>query len=120
MAFERFDAWVRSVGEDPDPRFTLANERTFLSWMTTCLGMLGVGLAIGSLAPEEAGGLRVVAGLWILLAAVLSVRSVVRWFRLERAMRRSEALPLSGSIPVVALALGVLSLASGFSVLALR
>lgn len=115
-----FDAWVRSVGDDPDPRFTLANERTFLSWMTTCLGMLGVGLAVGSLVPQQSAVLQLVAALWIVLAAVLSVRAVVRWFRLERAMRRNEALPLSSSIPVVAIALGVLAVVSGLALAAAR
>jgi uncharacterized membrane protein YidH (DUF202 family) len=60
----------------------------------------------------------VVAALWILLSAVLAVRAFVRWFRLERAMRLGEGLPVSASIPVVALVLGALSLATGFAVLA--
>ncbi len=116
----RFDAWVRSAGTDPDPRFTLANERTFLSWMTTSLGLLGIGLAVGSLAPPDATWVRVVAGLWIGLSSVLAVRAVVRWFRLERAMRLGHALPLSTSIPVVALAIGLLALVSGIALGASR
>lgn len=28
------------VGEEPDPRFTLANERTFLAWTRTALALL--------------------------------------------------------------------------------
>jgi putative membrane protein len=87
----RFDEWVRAVGTDPDPRFTLANERTFLSWMTTALG---------------------------LLAAFVAVRALARWFRLERAMRIGQALPLSSSIPFLAAVLAVLSLVSGVVVLA--
>jgi putative membrane protein len=114
----RFDAWVRSVGEDPDPRFTLANERTFLSWMTTSLGLLGIGLAAGTILDRDSAAMTVVAALWILLSAVLAVRAFVRWFRLERAMRLGEGLPVSASIPVVALVLGALSLATGFAVLA--
>lgn len=113
----RFDAWVRSVGEDPDPRFTLANERTFLAWTTTSLGLLGVGLAVGTLIPQESTALTVLAALWILMAALTAVRALYRWFRLERAMRSGEALPLSGSIPAVALALAVLAMASGAAVL---
>ncbi|MBM4509720.1 DUF202 domain-containing protein, partial [Rhodococcus hoagii] len=27
-------------GEDPDPRFTLANERTYLAWVRTGLGLI--------------------------------------------------------------------------------
>lgn len=114
----RFDAWVRSVGEDPDPRFTLANERTFLSWITTSLGMLGVGLAVGTILDHDSTVITVLAVAWILMAAVLAVRAVLRWFRLERAMRHHEGLPLSSSIPLVALALGMLSLLTGLAVLA--
>ncbi len=111
----RFDDFVKRVGEDPDPRFTLANERTFLAWVTTSLGMLGMGLAIGTLRPGHEATARVIASLWIVLAAALTLRALVRWFRLERAMRSNESLPLSASIPVVALSLGVLALASGLA-----
>jgi uncharacterized membrane protein YidH (DUF202 family) len=52
------------------------------------------------------------------MAAFTVVRALYRWFRLERAMRAGEALPLSGSIPFVALSLAGLALASGAAVLA--
>jgi putative membrane protein len=113
----RFDAWVRSIGDDPDPRFTLANERTFLSWVTTSLGLLGVGLAVGTIIPGEHFSINVVAMLWILLSAILSIRAMMRWFRLERAMRRGEGLPLSRSIPAVGISLAVLAVATGVLVI---
>jgi len=105
------------VGTDPDPRFTLANERTFLAWVTTSLGLLGVGLAVGTIIPGEHFSINVLAMLWILLAAVLSIRAVIRWFKLERAMRLNEALPLSSSIPVVGVSLALLAAATGITVL---
>jgi putative membrane protein len=113
----RFDEWVRAVGTDPDPRFTLANERTFLSWMTTALGLLGVGLAVGTILDAKSAGTRGLAALWILMAALVAVRALLRWIRLEQAMRVGEGLPLSTSIPIVAVALAVLSLVSGVVVL---
>ena len=112
----RFDAWVRSVGDDPDPRFTLANERTFLSWVTTSLGLLGIGLAVGTIIPGERFAINLLAILWILMAAVLSWRALVRWFRMERAIRLNQGLPLSTSIPVVAVSLAVLAVATGIAV----
>ena len=112
----RFDEWVRSVGDDPDPRFTLANERTFLSWVTTSLGLLGIGLAVGTIIPGEHAAINVLAILWILMAAVLSIRALVRWFRMERAIRLNQGLPLSTSIPVVAVALALLAVATGLTV----
>jgi inner membrane protein YidH len=112
----RFDAWVRSVGEDPDPRFTLANERTFLAWVTTSLGLLGIGLAVGTIIPGEHFSIDLLAVAWIVLAATLAIRALIRWFRMERAMRSNHGLPLSTSIPVVAAAVAVLSIATGLTV----
>ncbi|MGB7981452.1 MAG: DUF202 domain-containing protein [Candidatus Nanopelagicales bacterium] len=112
----RFDTWVRSVGQDPDPRFTLANERTFLSWVTTALGLLGLGLAVGTLIPGEHFSLSVLGSLWVLLAVVITLRAMLRWFRLERAMRQQRGLPLSRSIPVLAVSLVLLSVATGLFV----
>ena len=34
-----------NVGTDPDPRFTFANERTFLAWNRTALALIAGGLA---------------------------------------------------------------------------
>jgi putative membrane protein len=112
----RFDAWVRAVGDDPDPRFTLANERTFLSWVTTSLGLLGIGLAVGTIIPGEHFSINLLAILWILMAAILSIRALIRWFRMERAMRLGHGLPLSTSIPVVAISLALLAVATGVAV----
>lgn len=113
-----FDRWIRATGTEPDPRFTLANERTFLSWMTMALGMLGMGLAVDTILPSSSRSVTIVAGLWIVLGAVLALRAFYRWVRLERAMRNDQPLPLSRSIPVVALSVAVLSLLSGGLVLA--
>ncbi len=110
----RFDAWVRAVGTDPDPRFTLANERTFLAWATTSLGTLGIGLAVGTVIPGEPVPLKVIAALWILLSIVIALRALVRWFIVERAMRLGQGLPLSRSILWVAVAMGALSVASAY------
>ena len=111
-----FDHWVRSVGDEPDPRFTLANERTFLAWMTTSLGLLGVGLAVGTLIPGDIAALQAIGALWVLLSVLVAVRALLRWFVVERAMRQGLPLPLSRSIPVVALGLGVLAVATALAV----
>ena len=112
-----FDEWMRSVGEDPDPRFTLANERTFLAWVTASLGFIGIGLALGTLLPERHTWTAGLSALWIVLAVVIIVRAVLRWFRMERAMRLSHSLPLSSSILLVAISVALLGVASGIAVL---
>lgn len=32
--------WIYREGTEPDPRFTLANERTFLAWIRTALALV--------------------------------------------------------------------------------
>ena len=41
--------WVYDEGTDPDPRFTLANERTFLAWIRTSIAFMAAGVAIDAL-----------------------------------------------------------------------
>lgn len=43
---------LRSVGSDPDYRFTLANERTFLAWIRTALAPVAGAVALAGLAPD--------------------------------------------------------------------
>src|SRR6478609_7961011 len=45
----RFPRSVFEHGEDPDPRFSLANERTFLAWIRTGLAFVAAGLAVEAL-----------------------------------------------------------------------
>ncbi|MDN5573250.1 MAG: DUF202 domain-containing protein [Micrococcales bacterium] len=109
-----FTARLLGGGVEPDPRFTLANERTFLAWIRTALGLLAGGIALeafaGDLIPQT---VRVVlaAGL-IALSMVVAISASVRWLRVERAMRRRAPLPLAIMAPVLslgaALAAGVL------------
>ena len=43
---------LKSVGTDPDYRFSLANERTFLAWLRTGLGLLAGAIALASLVHD--------------------------------------------------------------------
>lgn len=108
------------VGEDPDYRFSLANERTFLAWIRTSLGLLAGGVGVVQLVPRfSIPGGRTVLGLILLtLALLISASSYARWERNERAMRMSRPLPRS-SVPRV-LALGLSLVAVGAVVLVVR
>lgn len=91
-------------GEEPDPRFTLANERTFLAWIRTSLALLAGGIAIEAftaglfLEPVRKG----LAVLLLLLGMLLSAGSAVRWLRVERSMRNNAPLPLPLVVPLLA------------------
>ena len=88
---------LRDVGEDPDPRFTFANERTFLAWNRTALALIGGGLAAGQLLEFDSEWVRLLVSLPpILLGGVLALTSYRRWEANERAMRLREPLPVIG------------------------
>ncbi len=84
----------RSEGSEPDYRFTMANERTFLAWIRTALALAAGGLAAVSLLDEFAGGEALGVGL-LVLSFVMAATSYRRWALNERSMRLDEPLPPS-------------------------
>lgn len=104
---------LQQVGEDPDPRFTLANERTFLAWVRTSLALLAAGLAVGELLRSRPEAQRLALGIpLVLLAAVLAFTSFGRWERTERALRLRTTLPYPAISRVVAVGVAVISVAA--------
>ncbi|WP_342318674.1 YidH family protein [Corynebacterium mayonis] len=99
----RFTRAVFPDGQEPDPRFTLANERTFLAWTRTSLAFLAGGIALEALAvPGIKPELRTAAAaLVVLLSMAISVGSAVRWVRVERAMRHERPLPAPAIAPLL-------------------
>ena len=109
---------LASIGEEPDPRFTLANERTFLAWTRTALALLATGLAIAEFLRSEPRGVRLAIGVpLMLLAALVSARSHGRWDSVERALRLSRPLPYSGVPRVLGGAVAVIALAAALLLL---
>ena len=98
---QRVRGYVGRVGDDdvpeaePDYRFTLANERTFLAWQRTALGLLAAAVAVVQLVPElSIAGARHVLGIILALLAILTAgMGILRWQQVDRAMRRGLPLP---------------------------
>jgi putative membrane protein len=100
-------------GEEPDYRFTLANERTFLAWIRTALALLAGAVAVLHLIPLGwEPGLRLTVGLSLTaLAVVITLYAPLRWVRVQRAMRRRDVMPSSLLPPVTAAAVAVVCVA---------
>lgn len=93
----------RTVGEEPDYRFTLANERTFLAWIRTALALSAGGLAAISLLPDLYGSEAL--GIALLALSFLTAGSAYRrWANNEVSMRLGQPLPPSRLPRVMALA----------------
>ncbi len=108
-------SFVYDVGDEPDPRFSLANERTFLAWVRTALAMLAGAVALHSLGLPASNWLRtVIVILLVIIAAVCTMLAYLRWARVERAMRLRLPLPpfslgwiFTASIVLVSILLGL-------------
>lgn len=89
-------------GTEPDPRFTWANERTFLAWSRTALALVAAGLGITELLPPFPGipwGRHVIGVPLIALGAVVAVVSYLDWNRDQRALRLGQPLSERSVLP---------------------
>ena len=106
-------------GEEPDYRFSLANERTFLAWVRTALAILAGAILLHEFAAKlKPQG--VIAGISIALAivaAVLGAGCYLRWKGNEIAMRHARPLPHSRLF--IFLSAAVLALSASAAVLLL-
>lgn len=76
---------ISRLGEAPDYRFSLANERTFLAWIRTALGFLAAGVGLDQLAPDFATPLirEILALLLCLFAGGMAIYGYLRWLNNE-------------------------------------
>lgn len=94
---KRWPSWVYVEGEEPDYRFSFANERTFLAWIRTALALLAAGVALDVVDLSlTAGAQRWLAIILVGLGMASAAAAWVRWALCERAMRRMEPLPPLG------------------------
>jgi putative membrane protein len=96
---------VFGVGDEPDPRFTLANERTLLAWLRTALALVVAGVAIVALSdlvtPPWLADVTAVAA--FLGGGVTALLGYVQWQRVERSLRLRQPLPAGlGAVVVLA------------------
>jgi putative membrane protein len=109
-------------GAEPDPRFTFANERTFLAWSRTALALVVAGLGVVQLLPPFPGvpwGRHVLGVPLIVFGAVVAVAAYGEWVRSQRALRHGQPLPrpvmpllLAAVVTVIAVLAAVVLLVS--------
>ena len=103
MSARRFPGWVFPHGTEPDPRFTLADERTFLAWIRTALTLVAAGIALEAVPVPRAEDYRWSASFsLIMLGMLLPGVAWWSWAVTERALRRGEPLPSSRVAPLLA------------------
>ncbi|RDH75647.1 DUF202 domain-containing protein [Mycolicibacterium moriokaense] len=89
---------VYDVGREPDPLYTLANERTYLSWLRFAVTLLAGAVAIDRLFLEHPWfGSQVLAMGLVAIAFGTCGIGVRRWWATERALRRRLPLPGFGA-----------------------
>lgn len=108
----RWPQRVYGVGDEPDARFTLANERTFLAWVRTALALLACGIALEAFDLPIEPTLRLSASIVLLLVGTLTpFQAWFGWMRVERMLRLNRPLPspaIAGPVGVGVFAAGVL------------
>jgi putative membrane protein len=97
---------------EPDYRFTLANERTFLAWERTALGLLAASVAVVQLVPElTIPGARHILGVLLAVLATLTAGvGLLRWQQVDRAIRSGMPLPRQPTPAYLAVGLVVVGL----------
>ncbi|MFV0252430.1 MAG: YidH family protein [Beutenbergiaceae bacterium] len=119
MSDKRAPDSVYGVGSEPDPRFSLANERTALAWVRTGLALVAGGVALTTLGQlAEAGAfLDVIAAVCCAAGGALAVGALVSWRRAERALRLQQPLPAPATLPVLVIGIAVIGAAmAGYAV----
>jgi putative membrane protein len=110
----RFPRRVYARGTEPDGRFSLANERTFLAWVRTALALLAGGVALEALDLPVEPRLRLAAAVLLIALGILApAQAWVGWARAEQALRERRPLPapaFSGPLAVGVALAGVLVL----------
>jgi putative membrane protein len=90
-------------GTEPDPRFTFANERTFLAWSRTALALVVAGLGVVQLLPPFPGvpwGRHLIGVPLIVLGAFVASAGYGEWVLNQRALRHGTPPPRS-VLPIV-------------------
>jgi len=105
-------------GSEPDYRFTLANERTFLAYVRTALALDGAGLAVVQFLTSVGNhrGRLLVGVVLVVGGLATTLAGYHRWQSVQSAMRRDQPLPTSYVPGALAVILATASLAAAIAI----
>ena len=111
MAASDRSGWWPTDGDEPDPRWSLANERTLLAYCRTALAFIVAGLAVAGSRPIAGTSFWfAILGLpLILVGAIVAVGGGQRFVATQRAMRIGAPLGAPVIAALLPLAIGVIA-----------
>jgi putative membrane protein len=112
---------LQDIGEEPDARFSFANERTYLAWNRTALGCVVAGLAVVNVLTPKTGprtGPEILGIMLMALGLILTGVSYRNWYTSERALRLGQPLPHSPLLLILSIVTGVVAVGTAIYTLA--
>jgi putative membrane protein len=98
------------TGDDVDPRYSLANERTFLAWIRTSLGLLAAAAGLVAIdLPWPTAAIRALAVLLSGTAGLSALLAWRRWRQVQTAIAEGRPAPLPRAHPLLAVAVGLVA-----------
>jgi len=102
------------VPEPIDPRISLANERTLLSWMRCALALVAAGTTAGTVVTIHPQWLHAaVAVVPIGLGLAAALLGFARWQRVDTAVRTGVEIPANNELRTVSFAIALIAIIAG-------
>ena len=105
---------AEQADHEPDYRFTLANERTFLAWLRTGLSLIALGLVAARLLPVDLlPGLplgHIFSALLVLSGTLMVIFGAVRYARAHREIDAADYDPAVWPILLVGALVSILGI----------
>lgn len=100
--------------EPIDPRISLANERTLLSWMRCALALVAAGTTAGTVVTIKPQWLHAaVAVVPIALGLAAALLGFARWQRVDTAVRTGVEVPANNELRTVSFAIALIAIIAG-------
>jgi len=108
-------------GNSPEVGYTavLANERTYLAWIRTSLGLIAGGVALDQFVASEKSSsvVAIIAFIVIALGAIVALIGIIEWGRTNTAMTAGKPIPRSPVLPLLGVAVMLVAVAIGVALL---